>query len=71
MTHFEAKRVGLRGLTKKKCQTGKKVLKNIHLLTPIVGIVVSLMVGVPTMLAALFKNCPNCSRHCIQQRNSS
>ncbi|MDN7244376.1 TRAP transporter permease [Planococcus shenhongbingii] len=54
MTHFEAKRVGLRGLTKEELPDRKEVLKKIHLLIPIVVIIVFLMVGVPTMHAALY-----------------
>ncbi|MDN7226149.1 TRAP transporter permease [Planococcus liqunii] len=54
MTHFEAKRVGLRGLTKEELPDRKEVLKKIHLLLPIVIIIVFLMVGVPTMHAALY-----------------
>lgn len=54
MTHFEAKRVGLRGLTKDELPDRREVLKKIHLLLPIVIIIVFLMVGVPTMHAALY-----------------
>lgn len=54
MTHFEAKRVGLRGLTKEELPDRREVLKKIHLLLPIVIIIVFLMVGVPTMHAALY-----------------
>lgn len=54
MTHFEAKRVGLRGLSKEEMPDRREVMKKIHLLIPIVVIVVLLMVGVPTMHAALY-----------------
>lgn len=54
MTHFEAKRVGLKGLSKDEMPDRKEILKKIHLLIPIVVIVVFLMVGVPTMHAALY-----------------
>jgi TRAP transporter 4TM/12TM fusion protein len=54
MTHFEAKRVGLRGLTKEEMPDRIEVLKKIYLLLPIVGIIVLLLVGVPTMQSALY-----------------
>jgi len=54
MTHFEAKRVGLRGLTKEEMPNRKEILKKIYLLLPIVGIIVFLLIGVPTMRAALY-----------------
>ncbi|WKA53706.1 TRAP transporter permease [Planococcus shixiaomingii] len=54
MTHFEAKRVGLKGLSKEEMPDRREILKKIHLLIPIVVIVVFLMVGVPTMHAALY-----------------
>jgi len=54
MTHFEAKRVGLRGLTKEEMPNRKEVLKKIYLLLPIVGIIVFLLIGIPTMQAALW-----------------
>ncbi|MGB3261721.1 TRAP transporter permease [Paenisporosarcina sp.] len=55
MTHFEAKRVGLRGLSKEEMPDRKEILKKIYLLIPIVGIIVLLMVdGVTTMQAALY-----------------
>ncbi|MGI2327405.1 TRAP transporter permease [Planococcus sp. YIM B11945] len=54
MTHFEAKRVGMKGLSKEEMPDRKEVLRKIHLLIPIVVIVVFLMVGVPTMHAALY-----------------
>ena len=54
MTHFEAKRVGLRGLTKEEMPNRKEILKKIYLLLPIVGIIVFLLIGIPTMQAALY-----------------
>lgn len=54
MTHFEAKRVGLRGLTKEEMPNRKEVLKKIYLLLPIFGIIVFLLIGIPTMQAALY-----------------
>lgn len=54
MTHFEAKRVGLRGLTKEEMPNRMEILKKIYLLLPIVGIIVFLLIGIPTMQAALY-----------------
>lgn len=54
MTHFEAKRLGLRGLPKDQMPDRKEVVKKLYLLLPIVAIVVLLFVGVPTMHAALY-----------------
>lgn len=54
MTHFEAKRVGLKSLPDDQMPNRKEVLKKIYLLGPIVGIVIMLFVGVPTMQAALW-----------------
>ncbi len=54
MTHFEAKRVGLKGLSKEEMPDRKEVLKKIYLLLPIVAIIVFLLVGIPTMHAALY-----------------
>lgn len=54
MTHFEAKRVGLRGMTADQLPDRKKTLKKIYLLLPIVGIIVFLLIGIPTMQAALW-----------------
>ena len=53
MTHFEAKRVGLKGMSKDQIPDRKETLKKIYLLLPILGIIVFLLVGVPTMKAAL------------------
>lgn len=54
MTHFEAKRVGLEGLPPEEMPNRKEVLKKLYLLIPILGIIVMLFVGVPTMQAALW-----------------
>ena len=53
MTHFEAKRVGLKGMTEDQIPDRKKTLKKIYLLLPIFGIIVFLLIGIPTMKAAL------------------
>jgi TRAP transporter 4TM/12TM fusion protein len=53
MTHFEAKRVGLKGMTEDQIPDRKKTLKKIYLLIPIIGIIVFLLIGIPTMKAAL------------------
>jgi len=53
MTHFEAKRVGLRGLSKEEMPNRKEIFKKLYLLIPIAGIVIFLMAGIPTMLSAL------------------
>ncbi|XQY92864.1 TRAP transporter permease [Metabacillus sp. HB246100] len=54
MTHFEAKRIGLRGLTKEEMPNRKEVLKRLYLLTPIVAVIVLLMSGVIVTHAALY-----------------
>ncbi|SOC10707.1 TRAP transporter 4TM/12TM fusion protein [Ureibacillus xyleni] len=54
MTHFEAKRLGLRGLTDEELPNRKEVLSKIYLLFPIVLIIVLMLVGVPVMHAALY-----------------
>ncbi|ANU17621.1 C4-dicarboxylate ABC transporter [Planococcus maritimus] len=54
MTHFEAKRIGLKGLSPEEMPDRKEVLKKIYLLTPILAIILFLLVGVPTMQAALY-----------------
>ncbi|MBD7907319.1 TRAP transporter permease [Sporosarcina gallistercoris] len=53
MTHFEAKRVGLEGMKPEEIPNRKKTLKKIYLLLPIIGIIVFLLLGIPTMKAAL------------------
>lgn len=54
MTHFEAKRVGLEGLTDEQMPNRREVFKKIYLLLPIVSIVVLMLIGVPVMHAALY-----------------
>ncbi|MCT6925198.1 TRAP transporter permease [Metasolibacillus sp.] len=54
MTHFEAKRLGLRGLSDEEMPNRKEVLKKIYLLVPIILIIVLMLVGVPVMHAALY-----------------
>lgn len=54
MTHFEAKRVGLRGLAKEEMPDRKEVLSKIYLLIPILLIIILLMSGVSVMRAALW-----------------
>lgn len=54
MTHFEAKRIGLRGLTKEEMPNRKEVLKKIYLLTPILSVIVLLMSGMTVTRAALW-----------------
>lgn len=54
MTHFEAKRVGLKGLSKEEMPDRKEVLGKIYLLIPILLIIILLMSGVSVMRAALW-----------------
>ncbi|MCV9885584.1 TRAP transporter permease [Metabacillus halosaccharovorans] len=54
MTHFEAKRIGLRGLTKEEMPDRKEVMKKIYLLLPIISVIVLLMSGVIVTHAALY-----------------
>src|SRR5690606_35105381 len=54
MTHFEAKRLGLRGLSDDEMPNRKEVFKKIYLLIPIVLIIVLMLSGVPVMHAALY-----------------
>jgi len=54
MTHFEAKRIGLRGLTKEEMPDRKEVLKKIYLLLPIIAVIVLLMSGIIVTHAALY-----------------
>ena len=53
MTHFEAKRVGLQGMKPEEIPNRKETLKKIYLLLPIIGIIIFLLLGIPTMKAAL------------------
>lgn len=54
MTHFEAKRLGLRGLTDEEMPDRKKVLKKLYLLIPIVVIIVLMSTGTPVIHSALY-----------------
>ncbi|MBD1381016.1 TRAP transporter permease [Metabacillus arenae] len=54
MTHFEAKRIGLKGLTKEQMPNRKEVFSKLYLLLPIVAVVVLLMSGITVMHAALY-----------------
>lgn len=54
MTHFEAKRIGLRGLTKEELPNRKEVMKNLYLLAPIAAVIFLLMSGLSITLAALY-----------------
>ena len=54
MTHFEAKRIGLLGLSKEEIPNKKEVLKKIYLLTPILAIVWFLFVGMSIERAAIY-----------------
>jgi len=53
MVHFEAKRIGLRGLTKEELPDKKDVLKKLYLLLPIFVIIGLLMLGFSPIRAAL------------------
>jgi TRAP transporter 4TM/12TM fusion protein len=54
MTHFEAKRIGLKGLSKEDMPDRKEVLKKIYLLIPIVAVILLLMSGMSVTRAALW-----------------
>ncbi|PAQ13137.1 C4-dicarboxylate ABC transporter [Bacillaceae bacterium SAOS 7] len=54
MTHFEAKRIGLKGLTKEQMPNRKEIFKQLYLLLPIVAVIVLLMSGVTVTYAALY-----------------
>lgn len=54
MTHFEAKRIGLRGLTREEMPETKRVIKQVYLLIPIVVVIVLLMTGMSVTKAALW-----------------
>ncbi|AYA75157.1 TRAP transporter permease [Bacillus sp. Y1] len=53
MTHFEAKRLGLRGLRKDEIPDRKEVIKKVYLLTPIVAVIVLMSSGMTVTRAAL------------------
>src|SRR5699024_10952291 len=54
MTHFEAKRLGLLGLTEEQISPKKEVLKKIYLLLPILAIVYFLFAGFSIERAAIY-----------------
>ncbi|WP_108670758.1 TRAP transporter permease [Peribacillus acanthi] len=54
MTHFEAKRMGLRGLRDEEIPNKKEILGKIYLLVPIITILVLMMSGMSVMRAALW-----------------
>ncbi|MBM4764278.1 TRAP transporter permease [Bacillus sp. B15-48] len=54
MVHFEAKRVGLRGLTDEEMPNRKEVLKKIYLLVPILAVILLMVSGMSIMRAALW-----------------
>ncbi|MED1915028.1 TRAP transporter permease [Bacillus thuringiensis] len=53
MTHFEAKRLGLRGLSKEELPNKKEVLKKMYLLLPIVIIITALMMNISAERSAI------------------
>lgn len=53
MTHFEAKRLGLRGLTKEELPNKIEVLKKAYLLLPIVIIIAALMMNISPERSAI------------------
>jgi TRAP transporter 4TM/12TM fusion protein len=54
MTHFEAKRIGLRGLTKEEMPNRREVLSKLYLLLPIIAVIFLLMSGMSVIRAALW-----------------
>ncbi len=54
MTHFEAKRLGLRGLTKEEMPNRWEIWKKAYLLLPIVGLIYLLMTGMTVTRSALW-----------------
>ncbi|MFS0887202.1 TRAP transporter permease [Peribacillus frigoritolerans] len=54
MTHFEAKRLGLRGLTKEEIPSKKEVFRKFYLLIPILSIILLLMLNITVTHAALY-----------------
>jgi len=53
MTHFEAKRLGLRGLSKEELPNKKEVLKKAYLLLPILIIITALMMNISAERSAI------------------
>lgn len=54
MVHYEAKRLGLRGLREEELPKKKEVWKKIYLILPIIAIITFLMIGLSPMRAALY-----------------
>jgi len=54
MTHFEAKRLGLKGLTDEQMPDRKAIFKKFYLILPIFLIIILMMVGVPVIHSALY-----------------
>ncbi|MEH7886399.1 TRAP transporter permease [Bacillus sp. JJ1609] len=54
MTHFEAKRVGLRGLKDEEIPGRKEILSKIYLLVPILVIMILMLTGMSVMRSALW-----------------
>jgi TRAP transporter 4TM/12TM fusion protein len=54
MTHFEAKRIGLRGLRKEEMPNRREVLSKLYLLLPIIAVIFLLMSGMSVIRAALW-----------------
>ncbi|MCM3573103.1 TRAP transporter permease [Mesobacillus subterraneus] len=54
MTHFEAKRIGLRGLSDEEMPDRKEVLRKIYLLLPILIVIILMVSGMSIMRAALW-----------------
>jgi TRAP transporter 4TM/12TM fusion protein len=54
MTHFEAKRIGLRGLTKEEMPNRREVISKLYLLLPIIAIILLLMSGMSVIRSALW-----------------
>ncbi|OMP66944.1 TRAP transporter permease [Domibacillus epiphyticus] len=54
MTHFEAKKLGLRGLTKEEMPSRREVFGKVYLLIPIIAIILLLMSNITVTHAALY-----------------
>lgn len=54
MTHFEAKKIGLRGLTKEEMPSRREVFGKLYLLIPIIAVVILLMSGMSVIRSALW-----------------
>jgi TRAP transporter 4TM/12TM fusion protein len=54
MVHFEAKRIGLRGLTDEELPDQREIWKKSYLLLPIVAIITFLLIGFSPIRAALY-----------------